>query len=118
MVFESFSGYIQGDINTLKLYTCNTGALMSGLHASSPIDRVVLAVVDNITFMWTLKTMVTTWFQLSGIPLGGEAYICGKIQENIDSTTSVIGTITTNYIQSKKRYSYFSSPYQAEFNTC
>ena len=143
-VFEPSSGFTQGDINASKLYTCNTAALVRGLQASSPVEGVVLAVVDDITLMGTLKAVVTmeasrselqkapnyivnplkqhvytvnedhveeikqqlpdhdvfyigdtAGFQLSGIPVGGEAYIRRKLQENIDGTTSVIEAITT-----------------------
>ena len=53
----------------------------------------------------------------SGIPVGGEAYIHSKRQENIDSTTSVIEKITKTFSQSKKGYSYFSKSYQVKFNS-
>ena len=36
----------------------------------------------------------TAGFQLSEIPIDGEAYICRKIQESINSETSVVEAIT------------------------
>ena len=48
---------------------------------------------------FTLKH--TVGFQLSEISVGGEAYICRRLQEIIDNLTSVIEAITTS-LQSKK----------------
>ena len=59
MVFEPSSGFTQGNINASKLYTCNITALVFGLQASSPIDGVVLAVVEDINLMATRKAVVT-----------------------------------------------------------
>ena len=56
--FEPSSGFTQGDINASKLYTCNTAGLVSGLQAASPIDGVVFAIVDDITLMGTLDSIV------------------------------------------------------------
>ena len=58
-MFEFSSSFTQGGINASKLYMCNTAALVHDLQASSPIDKVVLTVVDDITLMETLKTVVT-----------------------------------------------------------
>ena len=47
-VFELSSGFTQGDINASRLYTFNTAALVSIQQAAIPVNRVVLALVDDI----------------------------------------------------------------------
>jgi len=56
--FEPSSGFTQGDINASKLYTCNTASLVHGLQAASPTDGVVFAIIDDITLMGTLDSIV------------------------------------------------------------
>ena len=51
------SGFTQGDINSSKLFTCNTASLMAGLQAEGPIDAKVVAIVDDITIMGTLDAV-------------------------------------------------------------
>ena len=51
------SGFTQGDINSSKLFTCNTASLVAGLQAEGPIDATVVAIVDDITIMGTLDAV-------------------------------------------------------------
>jgi len=51
------SGFTQGDVNSSKLFTCNTASLVAGLQAASPINATVVAIVDDITIMGTLDAV-------------------------------------------------------------
>jgi hypothetical protein len=42
------SGFTQGDVNSSKLFTCNTASLVAGLQAASPCDATVVAIVDDL----------------------------------------------------------------------
>ena len=50
------SGFTQGDVNSSKLFTCNTASLVAGLQA--PVDATVVAILDDITIMGTLNAVV------------------------------------------------------------
>ena len=52
------SGFTQDDVNSSKLFTCNTASLVAGLQAASPVDATVVAIVDDITIMGTLNAVV------------------------------------------------------------
>jgi hypothetical protein len=51
------SGFTQGDVNSSKLFTCNTASLVAGLQAESMHDATVVAIVDDITIMGTLDAV-------------------------------------------------------------
>ena len=50
--------FTQDAVNSSKLFTCNTASLVAGLQAASPVDATVVAIVDDITIMGTLNTVV------------------------------------------------------------
>ena len=50
------SGFTQVDVNSSKLFTCNTASLVAGLQA--PVDATVVAILDDITIMGTLNAVV------------------------------------------------------------
>ena len=58
LLLTPLSGFTQGDVNSSKLFTCNTASLVAGLHAASPCDATVVAIVDGITIMGTLDAVV------------------------------------------------------------
>ena len=45
------------DVNSSKLFTCNTASLVAGLQAAGSTDATVVAIVDDITIMGTLEAM-------------------------------------------------------------
>ena len=57
MLLRPSSGFTQGDVNSSKLFTCNTASLVAGLQAEGPIDATVVAIVDDITIMGTLDAV-------------------------------------------------------------
>ena len=52
------SGFIQGGVNSSKLFTCNTASLVAGLQAASPVDATVVAIIDDIKIMGMLNAVV------------------------------------------------------------
>jgi hypothetical protein len=53
------SGFTQGDVNSSKLFTCNTASLVAGLQLAGGDQATVVAIVDDITIMGTLAALVT-----------------------------------------------------------
>ena len=136
------SGFTQGDVNSSKLFTCNTASLVAGLQEAAGENATVVAIVDDITVMGTLEALVEVerareglqrpanylvnmakqyvftnneahleriktalpqhkviyiggrdGHTISGIPIGGDDYIRTALQDNLDRTKSVIGSI-------------------------
>ena len=52
------SGFTQGDVNSSKLFTCNTASLVAGLQLAGSDNATVVAIVDDITIMGTLAALV------------------------------------------------------------
>ena len=52
------SGFTQGDVNSSKLFTCNTASLVAGLQSAGGDQATVVAIVDDITIMGTLAALV------------------------------------------------------------
>jgi hypothetical protein len=52
------SGFTQGDVNSSKLFTCNTASLVKGLQTVADTEATVVAIVDDITIMGTLAAVV------------------------------------------------------------
>ena len=52
------SGFTQGDVNSSKLFTCNTASLVAGLQEAARGNATVVAIVDDITVMGTLEALV------------------------------------------------------------
>ena len=52
------SGFTQGDVNSSKLFTCNTASLVAGLQQAGGDHATVVAIVDDITIMGTLAALV------------------------------------------------------------
>ena len=52
------SGFTQGDVNSSKLFTCNTASLVAGLQLAGGDHATVVAIVDDITIMGTLAALV------------------------------------------------------------
>ncbi|MCG3769321.1 MAG: hypothetical protein JW384_00443 [Nitrosomonadaceae bacterium] len=59
MLLKPSSGFTQGDVNSSKLFTCNTASLVAGLQLAGGADATVVAIVDDITIMGTLEALVT-----------------------------------------------------------
>ena len=53
------SGFTQGDINSSKLFTCNTASLVQGLQDAGGEDATVVAIVDDITVMGSLAALIS-----------------------------------------------------------
>ena len=51
------SGFTQGDVNSSKLFTCNTASLVQGLQDAGGENATVVAIVDDITIMGTLSAL-------------------------------------------------------------
>ncbi len=51
------SGFTQGDVNSSKLFKCNTASLVQGLQAGGK-NVIAVAIVDDITIMGTLSALV------------------------------------------------------------
>jgi hypothetical protein len=58
MTLRPSSGFTQGDVNSSKLFTCNTASLVQGLQDAAKTDATVVAIVDDITIMGTLAAVV------------------------------------------------------------
>ena len=58
MTLRPSSGFTQGDVNSSKLFTCNTASLVQGLQDAANTDATVVAIVDDITIMGTLAAVV------------------------------------------------------------
>jgi hypothetical protein len=59
MTLRPSSGFTQGDVNSSKLFTCNTASLVQGLQDAAKTDATVVAIVDDITIMGTLAAVVS-----------------------------------------------------------
>ena len=59
MTLRPSSGFTQGDVNSSKLFTCNTASLVQGLQDAANTDATVVAIVDDITIMGTLAAVVS-----------------------------------------------------------
>ena len=59
MLLTPSSGFTQGDVNSSKLFTCNTASLVAGLQLAGGDQATVVAIVDDITIMGTLAALVT-----------------------------------------------------------
>ena len=59
MTLTPSSGFTQGDVNSSKLFTCNTASLVQGLQDAGGENVTVVAIVDDITIMGTLSALVT-----------------------------------------------------------
>ncbi len=59
MTLRPSFGFAQGDVNSLKLFTCNTTSLVQGLKDAVKKDATVVAIVDDITIMGTLAAAVS-----------------------------------------------------------
>ena len=57
MTLKPSSGFTQGDVNSSKLFTCNTASLVKGLQEAGGDDATVVAIVDDITIMGTLSAL-------------------------------------------------------------
>ena len=57
MALRPSSGFTQGDVNSSKLFTCNTASLVQGLQDAAGDDATVVAIVDDITIMGTLEAL-------------------------------------------------------------
>ena len=57
LLLRPSSGFTQGDVNSSKLFTCNTASLVAGLQAAGSTDATVVAIVDDITIMGTLDAV-------------------------------------------------------------
>ena len=57
LLLRPSSGFTQGDVNSSKLFTCNTASLVAGLQAEGLTDATVVAIVDDITIMGTLDAV-------------------------------------------------------------
>jgi hypothetical protein len=57
LLLRPSSGFTQGDVNSSKLFTCNTASLVAGLQAAGSTDATVVAIVDDITIMGTLEAV-------------------------------------------------------------
>ncbi len=58
MTLTPSSGFTQGNINSSKLFTCNTASLVQGLQDAGGENVTVVAIVDDITIMGTLSALV------------------------------------------------------------
>ena len=54
MTLKPSSGFTQGDVNSSKLYTCNTASLVKGLQDAG----CVVAIVDDIIIMGDLNALI------------------------------------------------------------
>ena len=59
MTLRPSSGFTQGDINSSKLFTCNTASLVQGLQDAGGNDATVVAIVDDITVMGNLTALIS-----------------------------------------------------------
>ena len=59
MTLRPSSGFTQGDINSSKLFTCNTASLVQGLQDAGGVDATVVAIVDDITVMGSLAALIS-----------------------------------------------------------
>ena len=59
MTLNPSSGLTQGDVNSSKLFTCNTASLVQGLQAAANENATVVAIVDDIAIMGTLEAVVS-----------------------------------------------------------
>ena len=59
MTLRPSSGFTQGDVNSSKLFTCNTASLVKGLQDAGGQDATVVAIVDDITIMGSLDALVS-----------------------------------------------------------
>ena len=57
MTLTPSSGFTQGDVNSSKLFTCNTASLVKGLQEAGGDDATVVAIVDDIIIMGTLSAL-------------------------------------------------------------
>ena len=57
MALRPSSGFTQGDVNSSKLFTCNTASLVQRLQDSAGDDATVVAIVDDITITGTLEAL-------------------------------------------------------------
>ena len=58
MTLTPSSRFTQGDVNSSKLFTCNTASLVQGLQDAGGENVTVVAIVDDITIMGTLSALV------------------------------------------------------------
>ena len=47
MTLRPSSGFTQGDVNSSKLFTCNTASLVQGLQDAAKTDATAVAIVDD-----------------------------------------------------------------------
>ena len=59
MTLKPSSGFTQGDVNSSKLFTCNTASLVQGLQDAANEEATVVAIVDDITIMGALPALVS-----------------------------------------------------------
>ena len=58
MTLKPSSGFTQGDVNSSKLFTCNTASQVKGLQDAGGDDATVVAIVDDITIMGDLNALI------------------------------------------------------------
>lgn len=58
MALKPSYGFTQGDVNSSKLFTCNTASLVKGLQEAGGNEATVVAIVDDITIMGTLSALI------------------------------------------------------------
>jgi len=76
------SGFTQGDVNSSKLFTCNTASLVAGLQLAGGADATVVAIVDDITIMGTLAALVTV----------------DEARENLQKPSNYLVNLTKQYV--------------------
>ena len=67
MTLKPSSGFTQGDVNSSKLFTCNTASLVRGLQDAGGEDATVVAIVDDITIMGSLDALVSVEQSRNGL---------------------------------------------------
>jgi hypothetical protein len=85
LTLQPSSGFTQGDVNSSKLFTCNTASLVQGLQNAATEDATVVAIVDDITIMGTLDAIVAAEESRDSLQIPAN-YLINPMKQNIYTT--------------------------------
>ena len=117
MTLKPSSGFTQGDVNSSKLFTCNTASLVKGLQDAGGQDATVVAIVDDITIMGSLNALVSVEESRNGLQKAANYLVNSSKQhvytmneEHVARIQSALPEHTVIYIGSEHGFSLSGIP--------